>query len=111
MALDHQEEFVINENESCSHVVRSDWPTREKDGMCPIQAAIVCSNSECEALLCTPHVQRCDKCQQVFCDGCYADHEEQVHSKKPAGREANPHEKRRYAQPFVSRCTWPATLR
>jgi len=52
LAGDH-EKFVISENESCSHVVRPDWPTREKDIMCSMQAVIVCSNSECEALLCT----------------------------------------------------------
>jgi len=32
------EEFVISENESCSHVIRPDWPTREKDVMCSMQA-------------------------------------------------------------------------
>jgi hypothetical protein len=47
----HQEEFVISENESCSHVVRPDWPTRENDGMCSMPAAAVRTNSECEALL------------------------------------------------------------
>jgi hypothetical protein len=66
----HQEEFVISENESCSYVIRPDWPTRENDGMCSTQAAVICSNSECEALLCILHGQRCDECQQVFCDGC-----------------------------------------
>ena len=29
MAPASQEDFVISENESCSHVVRPDWPTRE----------------------------------------------------------------------------------
>jgi hypothetical protein len=91
-----QEEFVTSENDSCSHVVRPDWPTRENDGMCSMAAAVVCSNSECDASLCILHEQRCDQCQQVFCDGCYADHVE-VHGKKPSGREANPPEKQRYA--------------
>src|SRR5580658_10446792 len=50
MAPCEQEGFVISENESYSHVVRPDWPTRENDGMCSMQAAVV-SNSGCEALL------------------------------------------------------------
>ena len=93
----HHEEFVISENESCSYVVRPDCPTRENDIMCSMQAAVVCTNSGCEALLCTLHEHRCDECQRVFCEGCYVDHEEQVHNKKPSGREANPPEKIRYA--------------
>jgi len=97
MALTGQEEFVISDNESCSHVIRPDWSTRENDGICSMQAPIVCANSECEALLCTLHEQRCDECRQVFCDACYADHEEQIHGKKPAGREGNPPQIRRYA--------------
>jgi hypothetical protein len=92
-----QEEFVISENDACSHVVRPDWPTRESDIKCSMQASVVCTNSSCEALLCTLHEQRCDECQRVFCEGCYADHEQQVHGKKPSGREASPPGKKRYA--------------
>jgi len=92
-----QEEFVISEHDSCSYVVHSDLPTRENDIICSMQASVVCTNSGCEALLCTLHEQRCDECQRVFCEGCYADHEQQVHRKKPSGREANPSEKRRTA--------------
>ena len=96
LAGDH-EEFVITENESCSQIVRPDWSTRENDILCSMPAAVVCTNSGCEALLCTLHEHRCDECQRVFCEGCYADHEEQVHSKKPSGREAHPSEKIRHA--------------
>ena len=52
-----------------------------KDIVCSMPAAVVCTNSECKALLGTFHEQQSDECQRVFCEGCYADHEERDHGR------------------------------
>jgi len=93
----NQEEFLLSEYESWSHVDRPDWPTRENDIICSMQAAVVCTSSECEALLCSLARAKVRRMPASVLRRVLADHEQQEHSKKTSGRETNLPEKRRYA--------------
>jgi len=70
-----QELFQLAENETCSEVIRADWPTRENDDHCSQKALAVCCAPGCEAPLCVVHAEQCPKCGLDFCAGCFTIHE------------------------------------
>ena len=68
--------FELDENESCSTVLRADWPTRQNDQTCSQKALAVCQGEGCEAPLCAVHMEICPKCGAELCEGCLEGHEE-----------------------------------
>jgi len=60
--------------EPCSAVTRADFPTRQNDQNCSLQATYICQNPGCEAPLCLLHVEVCRECKGEFCEGCREDH-------------------------------------
>lgn len=67
-------ELVLSATDKCLQVTSTDWPTHQNDINCSQRAVYVCQQPGCEMPLCAVHMEGCEKCGQVLCEGCFSIH-------------------------------------